>query len=170
MVKDSEFKKKIRGYISKYPVFISYSSKDEDKQIAIDRLFKKYGAITFSAPKNVEPGAHFKKVIQSNIKSCSLFVPLISKNSLKSPYTQQEIGYAERIPKKDMLPIVLDDKIKESQLAFLSDRQYVLYKDKEKLISSIKLKIWKEYWTTCAKYIAFAAATTAAIQIIIRYL
>ena len=126
--------------VVRYDVFVSYSTENKRQANAIKDLVTKYGAIPFMAPFSIEAGADFQEAIQSNIQNARLFLPLISKKTIKSTYTHQEIGYALRC-KTDILPIAIGN-IDSKHLGFLSSKQHVEYHTKE-CDSAIKKRILK---------------------------
>lgn len=131
-------------------VFISYSTENFKEANKIKKIIEKYGGKIFIAPSSIAPGNNFKDDIKSNIDSCDIFIPLISQKTVRSPFVNQEIGYA--LPyKKRILPITIG-KIKEKNMAFLSDLQCIQFEDK-KLENMIKKKILKKYLKVISSWV-----------------
>lgn len=98
-------------------VFISYASEDIDAATMLGKAFSEYGIRVWWDKKDLAAGDQFDEVIRINIKSCSIFLPLISQNTqtLEQRYFRREWHYAldaavERPPNFPFIqPIVIDD-------------------------------------------------------------
>jgi hypothetical protein len=86
--------KPARGVLLKrLRVFVCYASDDFDLAERLVQRLRRIGLGTVWA-KDVGAGAEFSDAIRSFIRHAHLVVPLITENSLKSPWVNQEIGYA----------------------------------------------------------------------------
>lgn len=102
---------------SGHVVFLSHSSKDQwiARQMAalIERQFGESVVRVFLDEKNIRGGDSIPESIRVNIKNCSEFVVLLSKNSLGSTWVNLEIGGAYFLGK----PIIaILDKISPSEM------------------------------------------------------
>lgn len=89
--------------------FISYS--DEDRVIAgqFKNLLQYYcGYYVFLAHEDMTPASDFCESIIKSIGESDFFIPLISENFIRSPYTDQETGIAIAYKKK-IIPIKLEN-------------------------------------------------------------
>jgi len=77
----------------KYRVFVSYSHADIDLKRRVERHLERLGAEPIS-DKAFGPGVGIDKQIHSRIAYAHLLLPIITGNSDKSAYVQNEIGYA----------------------------------------------------------------------------
>jgi len=76
--------------------FISYSSSDcNQKAGSLKEIFQKYlGFDSFIAHSDIPVGRNFNEMIINQIKISHVFIPLISTDSEKSTFVNQEIGIA----------------------------------------------------------------------------
>ena len=75
-------------------IFISYSHKDNEIVFPIiEELQKKYN-VWFD--EGIYLGDNYKKTIIEKINNCSLFIYMVSKESLMSSFCKKEIKQAER--------------------------------------------------------------------------
>lgn len=138
------FLKRIADYFVEPPlVFISYSTKNSKEAHRIKELAEKYWANVFIAPSSVEAGNDFKESITSSIEVSDIFIPLISKRSIKSIYTQQEIGYA-MANVKHIIPIRIEE-VDNKDLGMIGNLHYISIESKE-LEKTIKKKVLKTYF------------------------
>jgi len=80
-------------------VFISFSKEDMQTVVRIRDELKSQGFSPYVATDVIEPGQHISRKIENAIAKSDAFVVLLTENSVKSPWVQQEIGYAKsRIP------------------------------------------------------------------------
>lgn len=76
-------------------VFLCASHKDVNKaELIRDTLSECYGFDVFFYDHNLIGSQDFHKEIIENLHSCEIFIPLISKNMIKSTFCNQEIGFA----------------------------------------------------------------------------
>lgn len=77
-----------------YDLFISYSSRDQEKANKINEEAKKVGLKPFLAPKNIKGGEIGIEKIKDAIRNSAEVVVLVSKNSLASGWVFAEWGAA----------------------------------------------------------------------------
>ena len=106
----SIFYKKLttRKYRSK--IYISFSQQDIEIAKKIRNTLINERFILNIDEKNIQIGENIKQVISSEIKSSSIFIVLLSQNSIKSEFLKYEIEYANKNNKK-VLPVLLDKNI-----------------------------------------------------------
>lgn len=67
--------------------------------LRIKDALKSQGFSPYVATDVIEPAQHISRKIENAIDKSDAFVVLLTDNSVKSPWVQQEIGYAKsRIP------------------------------------------------------------------------
>jgi TIR domain-containing protein len=74
-------------------VFISYSHEDRDLVRVLTEVIDKNGMEPIYDDKT-RPGTGFREEIIHFISHAHIFLPLLTKTSIKRPWVQQEIGYA----------------------------------------------------------------------------
>ena len=90
--------------------FISYSSKDKDKAIELERIFESNNIKALIDEKDVFSGDVISDRVMGLIKKCSHLVVLISENSVNSPWVNFEIGMA-KMDGKGIIPYIIDKTI-----------------------------------------------------------
>jgi len=88
-------------YNSEIKVFFSHSSKDEAVIDALVRVVRSSVDIKASeirctsvSPYKISAGAVTEDILRDDIKSCSVLVAYLSRNSISSPYVLMELGAA----------------------------------------------------------------------------
>lgn len=89
-------------------VFISYSTKDFSDVQTLQASLTNSPIKLFVAENSVVPSESLPEKIKTNIRNCSLFVVIWSKNAKESDWVSQEVGQAIAHG-KTILPIILDD-------------------------------------------------------------
>lgn len=88
-------------------IFISYSRADYDKcSELVRRLRKLYGYDNVWFDADVHGGADWWRVILEHVAWCNIFIYLVSRESLESPYCQKELRVAIRRGKQ-IFPILI---------------------------------------------------------------
>lgn len=98
----------------KYDVFVSYSHADEKIAQQICRLFDEYRISYFLDRDSIKPASNWLDVLAESIKSCKVFLLLVSKNSFESDYSMMELQYAYSERNNcdiSILPYLIDDGI-----------------------------------------------------------
>ena len=107
------------------PVFISYSKEDVDVATTLKTELSDLATDCFLAPVDLPAGQDSRIELAKEIKSCSVFLALISQNYCKSEYANQELGIALGSGRR-ILPICLDDTLPS---AFIDGIQCICCKD-----------------------------------------
>lgn len=118
-------------------VFLSHSSRDEQMVKNFQSQLRTLGCEVYVAASDPQPGRDLDEKILQAIKTCDMFIALITPNSISSPYVQQEIG-AARSAGKLMVPIIYGD-VPKDKLAMLERKEYIRYDPEhpEKLIENL---------------------------------
>lgn len=98
----------------KYEVFISYSHDDERVAKQICALLDENKITYFLDTESIKSASDWLEVLAESIKSCKIFLLLVSKHSFKSEYAMMELKYAYS-ERNDcdisILPYLIDDGI-----------------------------------------------------------
>jgi hypothetical protein len=94
-----------RVLASKYDVFLSYSSKDEEEANKIYEAITSAGGKIFLSSKSLRPGEDFSEKIRIALSESRELWLLVSPNSLKSDWVVSEWGAAWALG-KNILPIL----------------------------------------------------------------
>lgn len=103
----------------KYDVFVSYSHEDEKVAQQICHLFDEYQISYFLDKGSIKPASNWLEIIAESIKSCKVFLLLVSKNIFASDYSMMELKYAYSEQNNcniSILPYLIDDGITEDML------------------------------------------------------
>lgn len=87
-------------------VFVSYSRKDEAIAHLLSYILSNKGVMVL-IDRKLETGEHFDEQLQRFIKEADIILLLVTENSQKSAWVQQELGFAIARSKK-IWPIVLE--------------------------------------------------------------
>jgi hypothetical protein len=87
-------------------IFISYSSHDKVLAGKIKVALDMYGFDTFLAHEDIDLGVEWEKQIIRELKSCDIFIPILSDSFKESDWASQEIGIVIELQKK-ILPLNL---------------------------------------------------------------
>lgn len=108
-------------------VFISYSRKDLEfvKRLAAD--LEARGLAVWLDKGDIHPGADWRKALVDAVTECAAFLLVISPNSVKSQYVQQELAMAEA-HKKAIIPLFYrQTKVPPTVEAQIGDHQYIWF-------------------------------------------
>ena len=84
----------VRAYTGKKPfVFVSYAHKDADFVFPFISELQKHFNVWFD--EGIHLSKEWDKEIVEHINACSLFIYVVTKNSLKSLNCQDEIAFAK---------------------------------------------------------------------------
>lgn len=75
-------------------IFLSYSTKDEDFARELEADLREEGVKGFLAPLSIKPGSAWPDEIWQAIRSCRVFVLLVTADAIKSKWCLLEIGAA----------------------------------------------------------------------------
>lgn len=98
-------------------IFLSYASEDRDAVIKIKESLEAEGMNVYFDKASLEEGDEYDKKLHRAIHQCSLFLPIISRNTLKKEKRYFRIEWNEAIQIEKMtpfgevflLPIIIDD-------------------------------------------------------------
>lgn len=96
----------------KLKIFISYSSKDFEKSKEIYEMFNEAGIDCFLAQQDLKGGVNWNPIILQKLKSCNIFILMLSKNFLNSAWCNQEASIAflqYELNDATLIPIYLDE-------------------------------------------------------------
>ena len=114
-----------RNPIEFYSCFISYSSKDDDFAQRLHADLQQKGVRCWFAPEDLKIGDKFRVRIDESIRIYDKLVVILSENSIRSPWVEEEVEAAlekERKQNKPVLfPIRLDDAVMETDQAWASN-------------------------------------------------
>lgn len=106
-------------------LFISHHHKDAEELESLQKKLDEYYVESFLAPRNIEIGENFLKKIRDELNSCAIFLLIGNKDSLNSPFVNQEIGFALGQNKA----IISTIKEGNAPLGFLQHQQAINYKN-----------------------------------------
>jgi tetratricopeptide (TPR) repeat protein len=122
-------------------IFISYSRRDAGDlaESLRDDLINGYGYDVFTDVKNIEEGDTWSKTIEENIKTCDIFIIIITRSSLMSLEVEKEVLLAQDGHKKIIPCIWKEIDLKEIKWG-LDKIQGPIFVDKYDLVRKIKIK------------------------------
>jgi hypothetical protein len=122
--------------------FISYSTKDKKYGGVVCSVLQELNIESFLAHDNLIVSEEWQKRILAELKSCDIFVPLLSKSFRESKWCDQETGIA--IIKRGVLivPISLDQTL---PYGFLSKIQAHMMSDKEAVKKELLQAVGKKW-------------------------
>ncbi|PMC35708.1 hypothetical protein CJ195_18145 [Bacillus sp. UMB0899] len=128
--------------IGKIDVFISYSSSDFNNVISIKNILEKNNINCWMAPHSIPGGSSYAHEIPIAIKSCGMFLLMLSTKSQKSQWVQKEVSLALSYG-KTVLPFMLEKcELSESFNFFLTDVQrYNAYESQSEILKQLIAKI-----------------------------
>ena len=122
-------------------IFISYSRHDQHEAFAVRDLLRKEGFTVWIDQEAIEAATQWSAEIVENIKSCDVFIILLSHASASSHNVSKELSLASE-NRKIIFPIELESVSLPSTLEYaLAGIQKVQYKDKEAIIRGIRRHI-----------------------------
>ena len=74
-------------------VFLSYSSIDKKLAGEIKQNLESFNFEVFLAHEDIEPAIEWQEEIIRNLRTCDIFIPIVSKNFKESKWTDQESGF-----------------------------------------------------------------------------
>lgn len=108
-------------------IFVSHSSEDDNKMEAIYRAIKKRPQLEpVIVVKKRQQGKWFPDKVAEALDAADLIIPILTKNSIKSQWVNQEIGYA-RAKAKDIWPLLEKGQTKNLK-GFISQDQDQAYR------------------------------------------
>jgi len=88
-------------------VFLSYSSLDYDLAKKLKDFLEQFGMNIFLAHTSIEAARRWEDDIYLNLKTCDVFIPILTNNFKNSRWTDQECGIAYNEEKK-IIPLMID--------------------------------------------------------------
>ena len=119
-------------------IFISYSDNDRKKMIALEKAIKE-SALNLKpivVAKDAQPGVPLSEKIKKAINNCDIIIPIITEESIKNQWVNQEIGFAVAKEKK-IFPIV-DNAIIKNLKGFIHDQIDIPFNFKSYINDSTK--------------------------------
>lgn len=103
--------------------FISYSTKDKRFGAAVKSVFDEIGIESFLAHDDLHVSEEWKIRILSELKSCKIFVPLLSKAFKKSDWCNQETGLIVNRRGVLVIPLSIDGTIPYGFIAAIQGKR-----------------------------------------------
>ena len=91
--------------------FISYSHADRKFGGQVRSVLGDIGIDAFLAHEDLETSEEWQRRIRDELLRCDLFVPLLSKDFLKSKWALQEVGFIASRSKVMIAPLSIDETI-----------------------------------------------------------
>ena len=91
--------------------FISHSHKDREFAGEAKEVLTEAGMEVFVAHDDIDVSEEWQLRILKELRRCHLFVPLLSKNFLKSKWTLQEVGFIVSRSKVKIAPLSIDGTV-----------------------------------------------------------
>lgn len=101
-----------------HDVFISYSTKDRQQAYEIRTFLTGKGISCWMAPESIPTGSNYTKEIPVAIRTCRVFLLILSENAQQSPWVLRELDGAVN-NNRYILPYLLDEKPMEDEFQFL---------------------------------------------------
>ena len=121
----------------KKDVFISYSSRDRDWAEQVRKVLSLNQISCWIAPDCIPGGSNYTTEIPLAIKSCAVFMILLTDDSVDSPWVKKELDTAIN-EKKLILPLLLAETTLSADFSFLLNGvQYYSTDSKEDFTSAV---------------------------------
>lgn len=120
-----------------YEVFFSHNSEDFSWADKIKNEAEKEGIKVYLYEDDPQPGKYVAEKVKETIRRCDSVIFFLTKNSQKSAYVQQEIGFAQALNKL-IIPIV-DKGANPNSLAMLTGIEYFPFDQSNINITNEKL-------------------------------
>jgi uncharacterized protein YjbI with pentapeptide repeats len=105
-----------------YSCFISYSSQDDDFARRLHADLQQQGVRCWFAPEDLKIGDKFRMRIDESIRVYDKLMVILSENSIRSPWVEEEVEAALEKERKQnkpgLFPIRLDDAVMEPDQAW----------------------------------------------------
>jgi hypothetical protein len=124
------------------PIFISYSSKDQDMAETICRALEARGHQCWISCRDVNPGQNFQEAIVQALRSAQVMLLVFTANANNSDEIKKELVLAGR-HRVTVVPIRVEDVAPNDAFAYeLATRQWIdLFSDWEKEIERLAVRI-----------------------------
>lgn len=105
-------------------VFLAYAEADVDFAMAVRRALLRQGITVWSSQQDIVTGSDFQQSINQGIEAADNLLYLLSPNSLRSRYCQQELDYALTLHKR-IIPLQIETVLATQLPAELATLQYI---------------------------------------------
>jgi hypothetical protein len=122
-----------RTSASKPIAFISYSIKDKKYGAAVREALNALNVESFLAHNDLRVSDKWEKKILKEVGRCNVFVPLLSKNFLKSEWCSQETGIIVKRRGVTIFPLLLDGTMPFGFIRHVQGQRVTLEEIDEKL-------------------------------------
>lgn len=124
------------------PVFISYSSKDQNVAETIYQALEARGQQCWIASRDVRPGENYQEAIVRALRSAKVMLLIFTSNANNSDEIKKELVLAGR-HRVIVVPVRVEDVVPNDAFTYeLATRQWVdLFKDWERQIELLAARI-----------------------------
>ncbi|HEY9636569.1 MAG TPA: TIR domain-containing protein, partial [Coleofasciculaceae cyanobacterium] len=144
-------------------VFISYAEADKGIREKVGKTLMRHGFTVWGHEVDIKTGIDFQEAIKQGIEEADNIVYLLSPDSLRSQYCQQEIDYA-LVFKKRIIVLLIEDTELAQAAPYLQVLQYIEFtghedeqgyrKSADKLLNELKQDV--HYYEDCKILLAKA--------------
>lgn len=113
--------------LPKEKVFISFNESDRKRMQILKNRLKTSELVEPVIVEDKRKGnIQLAELITQSLNECKYIIPILSNESIKTQWINQEIGFAQGVKKLQMIPIVQSECIKELK-GFIHDQQQLSY-------------------------------------------
>lgn len=125
-----------------HDVFISYSTKDEIHVQTLRSVLDANKISYWIAPRDIPGGSNYAKEIPSAIRSCSVFLLVLSQNAEASIWVSRELDLAVN-SRKVILPLMVEDFSVGDEFNFLLTgcQRYEVFRRKSEVLETMVKRI-----------------------------
>lgn len=125
-----------------HDVFISYSTRDMTQAEMVRDVLEKNGIPCWMAPRDIPGGSNYAREIPVAIRSCQVFVLILSENAQASNWVIKELDSAVNCGKV-ILPFMLEDCPLSDEFNFLltGAQRYAAYQKKAEVLNTLVSRI-----------------------------
>ncbi len=106
-------------------VFISYSSKEQDKADAMKKVLEKNDIRTWMAPGDIPAGSKYAEIINRAIKECACVILMLSEASQGSVWVAKEVERAVHYH-KPIIPVQLENVVLNDEFEFYISTDHIV--------------------------------------------
>src|SRR5271168_4469137 len=131
-----------RGDRVSAPIFISYSSKDQDIAETICQALEARGHACWIAARDVQPGENFQEAIVRALRSARVMLLVFTSNANNSDEIKKELVLASR-HRVTVVPVRVEDVVPNDAFSYeLATRQWIdLFKNWEQEIERLATRV-----------------------------
>ena len=124
------------------PIFISYSSKDQDIAETIYRALESRGQDCWIACRDVQPGENYQEAIVRALRAAKVMLLVFTSNANNSDEIKKELVLAGR-HRVSVVPVRVEDVVPNDAFTYeLATRQWIdLFKDWERQIDILATRL-----------------------------